>query len=183
MKPITLKTIRLILRPWRESDLEPFAKLNGDPKAMECFPAPLSRTESDALAKRIQDKMEEQGWGLWAVEVPDIAHFIGFIGLGEVPFAAPFTPAVEAGWRLLPEHWGKGYAVEGAKAAIDFGFKTLKLDEIVAFTAVTNARSRRVMEKLGMHREPKDDFDHPKVAEGHPLQRHVLYRLKDRADS
>lgn len=178
MKPVTLKTNRLILRPWKESDLEPFAKLNADPTVMECFPAPLSREESDALAHRLQAKMAEQGWGMWAVEVPGIADFIGFIGLYPVPFDAPFTPAVEVGWRLLHEHWGKGYAPEGAKAALDFGFQTLKLKEIVSYTAVANVRSRRVMEKLGMHRDPKDDFDHPKVPEGHPLRRHVLYRLR-----
>jgi 3-dehydroquinate dehydratase/shikimate dehydrogenase len=177
----TIKTKRLILRPWKESDLEPFARLNADPRVMECFPAPLSRQESDALALRIQTKMNEQGWGFWAVEAPGVADFIGMIGLAHVLWEAHevhFTPAIEIGWRLLHEYWGKGYATEGAKAALEFGFQTLKCDEIVAFTAVANARSRHVMEKLGMHTDPKDDFDHPKVPEGHPLRRQVLYRLK-----
>lgn len=172
-----LKTERLILRPWQESDLEPFARLNADPRVMECFVNPLSRKESDELALRIQNKIKEQGWGLWAVEAPGVANFIGFIGLAHVLFPAPFTPAVEIGWRLSYDFWGRGYATEGAKAALKFGFKTLKLTEIVAFTTTNNIRSRHVMEKLGMQRDPKDDFDHPKVPDNHRLKRHVLYRI------
>lgn len=178
-----LKTERLILRPWCERDLEPFAKLNADPKVMEYFPAMLSKTESDQLAKHIKTKMDEKGWGLWAVSVPSIAKFIGFIGLNSVDQAslpAPFTPAVEVGWRIAFEHWGKGYATEGAKAALAYGFETLNLSEIVSFTATQNMRSRRVMERIGMHYNPKDDFEHPKLPEGHPLRKHVLYRLSQR---
>lgn len=173
-----LKTQRLILRPWREEDLQPFAQLNADPRVMECLIGPLSQQESNELAIRIQNKMKEQGWGIWAVEVPGVANFIGFVGLAHVLFSAPFTPAVEIAWRLSYHHWGLGYATEGAKAALDFGFKAIKLNEIVAFTVVNNMRSRHVMEKLGMHHDPKDDFDHPKVPKGHLLERHVLYRLK-----
>jgi 3-dehydroquinate dehydratase/shikimate dehydrogenase len=172
-----LKTERLILRPWQEQDLEVFAKLNADPKVMEYFPATLSKTESDQLAKQIKTKMEEKGWGLWAVSVPGIAEFIGFIGLNQVSFSVPFTPAVEVGWRLASEHWKKGYATEGAKAALTYGFETLNLSEIVSFTATQNMRSRRVMERIGMHHSSKDDFEHPKLPEGHPLRKHVLYRL------
>jgi len=172
-----IKTERLILRPWRKSDLEPFARMNADPRVMECFIGPLSQQESNEFAIRIQNKMTEQGWGLWAIEVPGISDFIGFIGLAHVHFSAPFTPAVEIGWRLLYDYWGRGYATEGAKAALDFGFQTLKLNEIVSFTVVDNLRSRHVMEKLGMHRDPQDDFDHPKVPEGHRLRKHVLYRM------
>lgn len=177
----TLKTKRLILRPWREEDFELFAKLNADPRVMECFPAPLSREESDQLAQRMQKKLEERGWGWWAVSVPEVAEFIGFIGLSPLEpanFPVPFAPAVEIGWRLAFEYWGKGYATEGALAALHYGFDTLNFPEIVAFTAVQNRRSRHVMEKIGMHRDPHDDFDNPKLAEGHPLRRHVLYRLK-----
>lgn len=172
-----IKTERLILRPWRKSDLEPFAKLNADTEVMEYFPSILSRKESDDLANRISSKLEEQGWGLWAVSIPDVADFIGFIGLSEPSFQADFTPAVEIGWRLAFDHWGKGYATEGAKAALEYGFKTLNFNEIVSFTAVQNMRSRRIMEKIGMHHDPKDDFDHPKLPEGHSLRRHVLYRI------
>ena len=176
----TLKTERLILRPWCEQDLEPFAKLNADPRVMEYFPATLSKAESDQLAGRIKTKMDEKGWGIWAVSVPGVAEFIGFIGLNsedQISFPAPFTPAVEVGWRIAFEYWGKGYATEGAKAALAYGFETLNLGEIVSFTAVQNMRSRRVMERIGMHHDQRDDFDHPKLAEGHPLRKHVLYRL------
>ena len=176
----TLKTKRLILRPWREEDWEPFAQLNADPRVMEYFPATLSKAESNQLAQRIKNKMDENGWGMWAVSVPGIAEFIGFIGLNsedQVSFPAAFTPAIEVGWRIAFEDWGKGYATEGAKAALAYGFKTLNLDEIVSFTAVQNRRSRRIMEKIGMHHDPKDDFDHPKLPKEHKLNRHVLYRL------
>lgn len=172
-----IKTKRLILRPWQQEDLEPFAKLNCDPRVMEYFPATLNTQKSDNLAKRISDKLEEQGWGLWAVSVPDVAEFIGFIGLAEPSFNAHFTPAVEVGWRLAYDFWGKGYATEGAMACLKHAFQKLNLNEIVSFTAVQNMRSRRIMEKIGLHYDPKDDFDHPKLQEGHSLRRHVLYRL------
>lgn len=174
---MTVKTKRLILRPWQEADLEPFARLNADPRVMEYFPSILSRKESDDLASRISSKLKEQGWGLWAVSIPDVADFIGFIGLAEPSFHAHFTPAVEIGWRLAFDHWGKGYATEGARTALEYGFETLHLNEIVSFTVVQNMRSRRIMEKIGMQHDPKDDFDHPKLPEGHPLRHHVLYRL------
>ena len=178
-----LKTKRLFLRPWKETDLEPFAALNADPKVMEYFPSTLSRDESDSLAKRIQSKFEKNGYGMWAVAIPGVADFIGFIGLNnedKSTFPAHFTPAVEIGWRLASDYWGKGYATEGAKAVLAYGFESLNLEEIVSFTTVQNMRSRRIMEKIGMHHNPKDDFDHPKLAEGHPLRRHVLYRLKQK---
>jgi 3-dehydroquinate dehydratase/shikimate dehydrogenase len=131
----------------------------------------------------MQAKIEERGWGWWAATIPGIADFIGFIGLNNIDkltFSAHFTPAVEIGWRLAFNYWGKGYATEGAKAVLTYGFETLKLGEIVSFTAVQNMRSRRIMEKIGMHHDPKDDFDHPKLPEGHALRRHVLYRLKQK---
>lgn len=174
---MTVRTKRLILRPWQESDLEPFAQLNADPRVMEYFPSILSRKESDHLARRIIDKLEEQGWGMWAVSVSDVADFIGFIGLHKPSFEAHFTPAVEIGWRLAFDHWGKGYATEGAKAALSYGFETINLPEIVSFTTVKNIRSRRIMEKIGMHHDPKHDFEHPKLPEQHPLKTHVLYRV------
>ena len=172
-----LRTVRLVLRRWREADRTPFATLNADPVVTEHFPAPLRPEESDALVDRIEAGFEERGWGLWAVEIPGRAAFAGFIGLNPATFDAPFTPAVEVGWRLAREHWGRGYATEGALGALTFGFDALALDEIVSFTTHGNARSRRVMERLGMHRDPADDFDHPNLPEGDPLQPHVLYRL------
>ncbi len=177
-----LKTERLVLRPWCQEDLEPFAKLNADPFVMEYFPKTLAKEESDQWGERMKAKIEEKGWGFWAVSIPGIADFIGFIGLNFVDHAflpVHFTPAVEIGWRLAFDYWGKGYATEGAKACLKYGFETLNLSEIVSFTAVRNMRSRRVMEKIGMHRDEKDDFDHPKLPEGHPLKRHVLYRKKN----
>ena len=175
---LTLETERLILRPWRDSDRVPFAALNADPKVMEFFPSVLTRQESDAQAERIEDHFARHGFGMWAVEVKCHTPFAGFIGLAHPRYETHFTPCVEIGWRLAPLYWGKGYATEGARRALQFGFDQLGLEEIVSFTAVGNYRSRRVMESLGMHRNPEDDFEHPLLAKVHPLCRHVLYRLK-----
>ena len=151
--------------------------MNSDPRVMEYFPSILSHHESHDLAKRLSTKLQEQGWGLWAVSVPEISDFIGFIGLSEPSFNAHFTPAVEVGWRLAYDFWGKGYATEGALEALKYGFETLDLNQIVSFTAVQNRRSIEVMKRIGLHHDPVDDFDHPKLPEGHALRRHVLYRL------
>ena len=171
-----LQTERLCLRRWLPSDRAPFAALNADPRVMEYFPAPLSPHESDALATRIEAHFAEHGFGLWAVEIPHVVPFAGFIGLAIPRFTAHFTPCVEIGWRLAAAHWGQGYATEGARAVLRFGFETLGLNEIVSFTVPANHRSRRVMERIGMHHNPADDFDHPALPEGHLLRRHVLYR-------
>lgn len=173
----TLMTTRLRLRAWREEDLAPFAVLNGDARVMEFFHHPLDHSESDALVGRIREHFDRHGFGLWAVEVPGVADFIGFVGLSVPTFQAHFTPCVEIGWRLAYEHWGRGYATEAARAALAFGFRDLELDAIVSFTAPENSRSRRVMERLGMARSAEDDFEHPAFPEGHPLRAHVLYRL------
>ncbi len=172
-----LRTERLVLRPWRDADLAPFAALNADPEVMRHFPTTLSRAESDALAGRIREGFAAQGFGLWAVEAPGVTPFAGFVGLSVPRFDAPFMPCVEIGWRLATACWGKGYASEGARAALAFGFGPLKLPEIVSFTVVANLPSRRVMERLGMRHDPSGDFDHPSLPEGHRLRRHVLYRL------
>lgn len=177
MRPATtLTTARLRLRPWRAADREPFAALNADPVVMEHFPSRLDREQSDALADRIATGLDERGWGLWALEVPGVTPFAGFVGLSVPGFEAAFTPAVEVGWRLARPWWGRGYAPEAAREAVRFGLDELGLDEVVSFTAVSNARSRRVMEKIGLTHDPADDFDHPNLPDGHPLQRHVLYR-------
>ena len=176
-----LTTARLRLRQWREEDLAPFAALNADPQVMEFFPKVLTRAESDAVAGRIRDHFVRHGFGLWAVEVRGAADFVGFVGLAVPSFDAHFTPCVEIGWRLAREHWGHGYATEAATAALAFGFGDRALEEIVAFTVPTNIPSRRVMGRLGMRRLPADDFEHPAIADGHPLRSHVLYRLR-RAD-
>ncbi len=173
-----LTTERLLLRRWRDADLEPFAALNADPGTMRFFPATLTREESDGYAERISRQIEEQGWGLWAVEVPGDAAFAGFVGLARPSFEAHFTPAVEVGWRLARAHWGKGYATEAGRAALAFGFAELGLEEIVSFTSPANEPSWRVMERLGMSRDPADDFEHPRLPQGHPLRPHVLYRSR-----
>jgi RimJ/RimL family protein N-acetyltransferase len=172
-----LRTERLLLRQWRDEDLEPFASLNADPATMRYFPALPSREESDALALRARALIEEEGWGLWAVEVVGGASFIGFVGLARPSFEAHFTPAVEVGWRLAREHWGRGYATEAGRAALAYGFDELGLEEIVSFTSRLNEPSWRVMARLGMSHDPGDDFEHPRVRVGHPLRPHVLYRL------
>lgn len=174
---VTLRTARLVLRAWRDDDLDAWAALNADPHVMEYFPKVLDRAESDAVAARVRENMQKRGFGFWAVEVPGVAAFAGFLGLTVPRFTAPFTPCVEIGWRLSRACWGKGYATEGARAALAHGFGPLRLEEIVAYTAMGNQRSRHVMEKLGMTYSAEDDFDHPNVPEGHPIRRHVLYRL------
>jgi len=172
-----LRTPRLILRDWRDDDLAPFAALNADPAVMAHFPSVLTRAESDALAARIRAPIAEHGFGLWAAEVPGVAPFVGYVGLAAPRFEAPFTPCMEVGWRLARAHWGCGYATEGARAALDDGFGRLGLDEVVSFTVPANVRSRAVMTRLGMTHAEADDFDHPLLPPGHPLRRHVLYRL------
>jgi RimJ/RimL family protein N-acetyltransferase len=179
----TIRTHRLLLRMWRDEDRMPFAALNADPRVMEHFPKLLDRAESDAVAARIRENFDRRGFGLWAVEVPGVAEFIGFVGLSVPHFEAHFTPCVEIGWRLARDHWGFGFASESARAAVDFGFSQLELDQIVSFTVPANKRSRAVMERIGMTRTPVDDFDHPSLPDGHPLRRHVLYRLSRTADS
>lgn len=181
MSKEVVQTKRLILRQWCEEDLEPFAQLNADSRVREYFPGLLSHQESDASVKLMSDHIQRCEWGFWAASLIQTGEFIGFIGLEDVYFKAPFnklTPAIEIGWRLAFNHWGKGYATEGALAALRYGYMTLNLEEIVSFTAVANQRSRHVMEKIGMHHNLEDDFDHPKLSEGHPLRRQVLYRLE-----
>jgi ribosomal-protein-alanine N-acetyltransferase len=172
-----LTTARLRLRPWRDEDLEPYAALNADPRVRQFFPSLQTYQEGADSMQYIRDHFQRRGFGLWAVEVIGGAPFIGFIGLSVPSFDAPFMPCVELGYRLAFEHWGHGYATEGSRATVAFGFATVGLPEIVAMTAVGNERSRRVMERLGMRRSPVDDFEQPNILAGHPLRRHVLYRL------
>jgi ribosomal-protein-alanine N-acetyltransferase len=156
--------------------------MNADPRVMEYYPAPLTRAESDALIDRIQAPFNHRGYGLSAAELRDTGEFIGYIGLSVPTFEAHFTspahPATEIGWRLAADHWGRGLATEGAAAVLNYAFTDLGLAEVVSFTTAANLRSRRVMEKLGMTRNPTEDFDHPSLPAGHPLRRHVLYRVR-----
>ena len=177
MKPITLDTPRLILRPWRDADGEAFAAMFADPAVMEFLGPPQDRPAIDAIVGRVRAHFDRHGFGWWAAEFKETRAFIGFVGLSHIAFEAPFTPAVEVGWRLASAYWGKGFATEGARAALAAGFTQLGLDEIVSLTVPANARSRRVMERIGMTHDPADDFDHPRLADGDPLRRHVLYRI------
>jgi RimJ/RimL family protein N-acetyltransferase len=175
--PEGIDTERLHLRRWRYFDRADFAVMNADPEVMAHFVAPLTEEESDAFVDRIRTQFDDLGYGLWALEIRGQGEFIGFTGLALQTFEAPFTPAVEVGWRLARSAWGHGYAIEAARASVADGFERLGLDEIVSMTSTTNLRSQSVMQRLGMTHDPADDFDHPKVPEGHPIQRHVLYRL------
>lgn len=172
-----LRTDRLTLRAWRDTDRDPFAAMNADPDVMEHFPAPLSRTESDTMIDRAIAIWAEGGPCWWALETLE-GEFIGFVGLYRPTFEAHFTPCTEIGWRLAKHAWGQGYATEAATAALSWGFHTLKLAEIVSFTVPQNHRSRRVMVNLGMRHDPDDDWDHPRLMECPRMKRHVLYRLR-----
>lgn len=173
---VVIETARLRLRTWEPADREPFAKLNADVRVMEFFPAVLSRPESEALVDRVEAHFECHGFGPFAVQLRETREFIGFSGPFVVSFESHFTPCVEIGWRLASDYWGHGYATEAARAVLRHCSEVLELKRLVAFTVPMNVRSRRVMEKIGMTHDPRDDFDHPKLPEGHPLRRHVLYR-------
>jgi RimJ/RimL family protein N-acetyltransferase len=180
---LQLRTERLLLRRWRSSDVGAFAALNADPAVMEYFPAPLSATESVAMIERIERCFEDRGYGLWAVELRTEGAFAGFVGLAPVEIEVAFAPTVELGWRLAHPFWGRGIATEAASAAMAVGLGELGLPELVAYTAVRNLRSRRVMERLGMRRDPAEDFTHPGLPASHPLAAHVLYRTDARISS
>jgi RimJ/RimL family protein N-acetyltransferase len=173
----TLRTPRLLLRQWRDEDITAFVELSTDPEVMEYLRPLPDRASGEHWAVRARAHWEEHGFGQWVVEIPGEAGFIGIVGLNAITYTAPFTPAVEIAWRLARPFWGRGYATEAARAALDYGYNTLELAEIVAVTVPDNWRSRRVMERLGMTRTLEDDFDHPNLPEG-PLRRHVLYRLR-----
>lgn len=173
-----METERLLLRQWKETDRNLFHKMNSDPAVMEFLPKLLSREESDAMIARIKEHFEQYGFSWWALEIKETGEFIGFTGLAVPKFESHFTPCVEVGWRLASRYWHKGYATEAAKAAVQFGFSEKGLKEILSFTVPANRPSIAVMERLGMTRNPNDDFDHPKLPEGDKLRRHVLYRLR-----
>jgi len=178
-----LATARLILREWRDADRIPFQRMNADPRVMEFFPAPLTPEESDNGITRVDQHFQRNGFGLYAAELIESGTFIGFIGLNVPAFEAPFMPAVEIGWRLAYDYWGKGLATEGARAVVVHAFERLALPSLVSFTPTANLRSRRVMEKIGMTHDPAGDFDHPRLVPGHYLRRHALYRLYPHAAS
>lgn len=172
-----LTTERLLIRQWKDSDYEPFAAMNADPAVMEHFPALLTRAASDEIVDRLKSAIDRRGFGFWAVEIVQTGRFIGFAGLSVPGPEAPFRPGVEIGWRLAKQAWGHGYATEAARAALAYAFGRAGLDEVMSFTTTTNKRSQRVMERIGMTHNETDDFDDPRLPIGHPLRRHVLYRI------
>ncbi|MFH9467579.1 GNAT family N-acetyltransferase [Streptomyces clavifer] len=170
-----LRTDRLTLRRWLASDLEPWAAMNADPEVREHLGDLLTREQSAASLTRFQAEFEQRGYGWWAVEVEATGEFIGFAGLDRVEDGMPFA-GVEIGWRLARPAWGRGYATEAALSVLSYGFDTLELHEVLAVTTATNLRSQAVMRRIGMTRDPADDFDDPQVPEG-PLRPNVLYRI------
>jgi RimJ/RimL family protein N-acetyltransferase len=173
-----IHTERLTLRPWREADREPFAAMCADSRVMEYFESPLTRDESERAILRMNAHIAEHGFGFWAVEERASGAFAGMNGLKRTDFEAAFTPAVELGWRLRHGAWGRGFASEAARACLAFAFQELKLPDVVAIAAIRNLRSRAVMERIGMSRNPDEDFIHPKMPPDHALQPCVLYRMK-----
>lgn len=172
-----IRTARLKLRPWRANDQQPLAEMIGDPHVRRFFFRTRDRAESDAWMARIQQHWAEHDFGLYVVELPGHAEFIGFVGLMHVGPEMPMAPAVEIAWTLAQPWWGRGFAPEAARAVLEDGFARLHLPEIVALTAEQNQPSRVVMEKLGMRHDPAATFIHPMAPEGHELARHVLYRM------
>lgn len=172
-----IKTERLILRTWQVEDAEAYFQINQDPKVIEFLRGPLTREQIRDFIPAANNHSDQYGYTLWAVELKETGELIGFIGLNYTDWEAHFTPAVEVGWRLGSQYWDKGYATEGAKAALDYGFKHCNLQEIVSFTVPVNVRSIRVMEKIGLERDINGDFTHPKLPADHPLSKHILYRL------
>lgn len=177
IKIAKLKTNRLILRQWHESDLIPFARLNADSNVMEYYPKIMNESESNAMAKTLKDLIKKKGWGLWAVEEQATGEFVGFVGLHEPTYNLPVTPCVEIGWRLAHQHWGKGYASEAAHIALKFAFTELKLKTVYSFTSVINKKSEAVMIRLNM-KKGYHNFNHPMLPEGNPLEEHLLYKME-----
>lgn len=175
MQPYLFTSQHLGFRRWQKADLIPFASLNADPTVMEFFPRPFTQEETRRSILYFQQTYENKGYTFFPVDELNTGNFIGCIGLLDATFPADFTPCTEIGWRLASDYWGRGYATEGAKACLHYAWENLPLTEIFSFTAILNKRSERIMQKIGM--QQVGTFLHPKVAAGHPLQAHVLYRI------
>jgi len=172
-----IETPRLMIRPWKDSDIPEFSNMNQDPDVRQFFPRLLTLEESAGFVEFYRQQLKGHGFCFWAVELKATQEFIGFVGLGVCPPEMPFSPAVEIGWRLAKKYWNQGYATEAASAVLHEAFETFHLKEVVSFTALPNQKSMRIMEKIGLSHDPKDDFDHPKLDKDHWLCRHVLYRM------
>ena len=176
-KKVFIESNRLYFRQWKEEDKEFFFKLNSDPEVMKYFPQALSKNESDAFVEKVKFQINKRGWWFFAVEIKNTSEFIGFIGLSNTAFEAPFTPCTEIGWRFHRNFWKKGYATEGAKTVLDFAFRKIGKESIVSYTSKLNFPAIAVMKRIGMVEDPSYSFDHPKIPKGHPLRPHILYRL------
>ena len=171
-----LETGRLILRRWRGADRDPYAAMSADPAVMDWLGrAPMTRAESDAQIDRFEAEFEQLGHGFFALERKPDGVFLGFVALAPIPHGPPRPRGYEIGWRLARPAWGFGYATEAARVLLRYGFEQLELPEIVSFTAATNLRSQAVMRRIGLHRRPDLDFDHPALAEEHPLRPHLVF--------
>jgi RimJ/RimL family protein N-acetyltransferase len=175
---LELHTKRCVLRQWKNSDLPAWVAMNADPQVRRHFPSTATEEQAFGEAQRCRDAIAQRGWGPWALDIPGVMPFAGFVGLITPHYDAPWVPAVEIGWRLARAAWGHRYATEAAEAVLDFAFTRLLLREIVAITIAANAPSRRVMDRLGMVRDEAGDFEHPRIETGHPMRRHVLYRKR-----
>ena len=170
-----LETTRIVLRQWRSEDYAEFASMNADPDVMRYFPSLLSRKESDALTKKLDNLVAQKGWGFWVAQRKSDNAFIGLVGLNQAD-DLPVASCVEVGWRLAKAYWGKGYATEAATAALVFAFSILEKDQVAAFTTIENSRSRKVMSKLGMENR-NENFFHPRISENSGLREHVYYEI------
>ncbi len=174
-----LETERLILRTWREADIEPYLAINQDPSVFEWGAGvPMTRERVETFIADMNKGFAVDRFSAFAVEEKSSGKLIGFVGISRVPWESHFTPAIEIGWRLASSSWGKGYATEAARAVLKYAFEVLQLDEVVSFTSPLNVRSLRVMEKIGLTRDMKGDFNHPRLGADHPLLQHVLYRVR-----
>ena len=174
---VYIETDRLLIRQWRDEDLDPFFYLNSNPEVMRYFPKLLSRKESDSFAHKVSAQIDKNGYSFWAIEWKGRSEFVGTMGINDVNFKAHFTPAIEIGWRLDNKFWRKGLGFEGAKAILDYAFNSLMIKEVVSFTSSINKSSIGLMEKIGMKRDTRGDFDHPNVEASNPLRSHILYRI------
>ncbi len=174
---IIIETERLILRTWKEEDIEPYFLINQDSKVLKYLLGPLTREHIQEVIERMNAQQNERDYTLWAAELKSSKQMIGFIGLNYTDWKSKFTPNVEIGWRLGSQYWGNGYAPEAAKACLDYGFNKINLKEIISFTVPSNAKSLKVMEKIGLKRDFKNNFAHPKLPHDHHLSQHILYRL------
>ena len=175
-----LQSERLILRAWQDRDRAPYFELASDPVVMQHLTLLATREASDAWIDRHRGQLAEHGFAYWAVELRATSRLVGAVGLSRVNYDAHFTPAIGVGWRLAQPYWGHGYASEAAHTALEHGFEELGLEEIVAVTIPANIRSQQVMRRLGMTYSPADDFDHPRLPEGHPRRRCMLCRMTRR---